>query len=353
MAAGSERPSGKLLASEIMYPSFLRRKRELSHEGARERLSPYVDHRLSADETAELERHLRDCEACRAELRALQMTRQMLRALPLVRIPRSFTLQSVPKPARLPRSFFLLRTATATALAAFVVLMVLPALLPMAGAPMADTSATQPTPALQAPVAERAAAPRKLSEPAASAPLPEATAPAMKSAPAAPAAAPPAPTPAPAARAAPAAAPALAAARAAPTPDAPAGAPPADEPAALAAVGVETEQAPADQPQLEAAQQPAAGVEAARDAEGVRSQHGYVGQQPPTTGVAAEAPAAQRVGEPISLVPLLQALVGGLAAALALATGVIWGTHRSRHRRSIQSQGAERPRLTPEDREED
>jgi hypothetical protein len=72
-------------------------------------LSAYLDDQLSAHQRAALESRLRAEPALRTELDELHKTRQMLRSLPRLRAPRSFTLsaQSVPKhaPARLPAFF--------------------------------------------------------------------------------------------------------------------------------------------------------------------------------------------------------------------------------------------------------
>jgi anti-sigma factor RsiW len=58
----------------------------------RERLSAYLDDELDAAEREPLERHLAQCEECRAALAELRQTRALLRALPAPTLPRSFAL---------------------------------------------------------------------------------------------------------------------------------------------------------------------------------------------------------------------------------------------------------------------
>ncbi|MFQ5826923.1 MAG: anti-sigma factor family protein [Dehalococcoidia bacterium] len=55
-------------------------------------LSPYIDGRLTPKEQRELEEHLAACEACREELRALEVTVKLMRRLPQVAPPRSFAI---------------------------------------------------------------------------------------------------------------------------------------------------------------------------------------------------------------------------------------------------------------------
>src|SRR5512133_622005 len=102
---------------------FLRKKEESIHEWTRERMSAFIDGQLVPADVAELESHLRSCAECTDELRALTATRQLLRAMPMAHVPRSFTLVAAPRPAVLPRSFFWLRTATTLAAACFVMLL--------------------------------------------------------------------------------------------------------------------------------------------------------------------------------------------------------------------------------------
>ncbi|HKV85940.1 MAG TPA: zf-HC2 domain-containing protein [Ktedonobacterales bacterium] len=58
----------------------------------RERLSASLDGELDAAEREQLERHLVECERCRAILAELRQTRGLLRALPQPALPRSFML---------------------------------------------------------------------------------------------------------------------------------------------------------------------------------------------------------------------------------------------------------------------
>lgn len=65
----------------------------------RERLSAYLDHRLSDAERQALAGHIAGCARCAAELAELRQVVSMLRALPAPVLPRSFALP-VPEAAR-------------------------------------------------------------------------------------------------------------------------------------------------------------------------------------------------------------------------------------------------------------
>lgn len=106
-------------------------------------LSSYLDNQISVEDRRRLEAHLRGCASCSEELASLKLTVGLLRRVPAVPVPRSFTL-SVPEAARRPvlsPAFFYLRNATAVMAAVFVVLIAggfaLEALQPvyMTGAP--------------------------------------------------------------------------------------------------------------------------------------------------------------------------------------------------------------------------
>lgn len=55
-------------------------------------LSAYVDKELASDEQAQCDAHLQSCARCRAELADLRLTSALLRKMPQVEAPRSFTL---------------------------------------------------------------------------------------------------------------------------------------------------------------------------------------------------------------------------------------------------------------------
>ncbi|MBI5878191.1 MAG: zf-HC2 domain-containing protein [Chloroflexi bacterium] len=57
-----------------------------------DQLSAYLDNRLNAAERARLETHLRGCAQCRRDLAELGYTVNTVRALPVMRRPRSYTL---------------------------------------------------------------------------------------------------------------------------------------------------------------------------------------------------------------------------------------------------------------------
>ncbi len=70
--------------------SLTRRLFRTEHDLAQEDLSAYLDNELAAKDRARVERHLRACPACRAELETLRRTVDLLHLLPEVSLPRSF-----------------------------------------------------------------------------------------------------------------------------------------------------------------------------------------------------------------------------------------------------------------------
>jgi Putative zinc-finger len=62
------------------------------HARLRDQLSPYLDDALTSAERASLERHLAECDACRAELDQLRLVVGATREFPQVDTPRSFAL---------------------------------------------------------------------------------------------------------------------------------------------------------------------------------------------------------------------------------------------------------------------
>jgi|GEM_PF-5413393 len=75
-------------------------------------LSPYLDGRLTPSEMAQVRAHLEACPTCADELRSLRETVVLLRSLPVLPVPRQFTLAVLPAPV-FSRWFFFLRAATA------------------------------------------------------------------------------------------------------------------------------------------------------------------------------------------------------------------------------------------------
>lgn len=205
------------------------------HGRAVDNLSAYLDDQLPPAERAEIEVHLADCPSCQAELETLRRTVDLLRAMPQLPAPRSFTLDpsmGPPRPLRLvySRRFYTLRQATGALAALFVAVLAMSlvagpsaVLLPREAASSTLSSGGAPpwTAPQAAPAAARAssaesakaphAPPASAAKSAAAAPRPPAAAAAPSSAPAA------APTSAPAVN--PAAPPAAAPAPVAPPAD--------------------------------------------------------------------------------------------------------------------------------------
>lgn len=67
-------------------------KTRLDHNLVQKDLSAYLDGRVGGRKGRRIERHLEACSACREELESLRMTVGLLRQLPVVNVPRSFTL---------------------------------------------------------------------------------------------------------------------------------------------------------------------------------------------------------------------------------------------------------------------
>lgn len=102
-------------------------------------LSAYIDNQVSAEQRHRMEAHLRTCASCSDELSSLRATVDLLRSLPVVPAPRSFTLpaRAAPRPSLSP-AFFYLRNATAAVAVLLVALLaggpVLQQSMPMYGA---------------------------------------------------------------------------------------------------------------------------------------------------------------------------------------------------------------------------
>jgi hypothetical protein len=99
--------------------------RQADHNRAEDLISAYLDQQVTAEERQFFERHIAACADCRAQLEATRSMVAALRAMPVVKAPRSFVLPR--EMARQPkRSIFAwypaLRLATALAAIAFVVL---------------------------------------------------------------------------------------------------------------------------------------------------------------------------------------------------------------------------------------
>lgn len=161
------------------------------HIRAEELFSAYIDQRVTADERAFVERHVAACAACRAQLQATRSMVTALKAMPVVKAPRSFVL---PKSMAVQpkRSIFnwypALRLATTFAAIAFVLVFAgdLLTARPMGGgnvimsasSPAAEAPTAPEQPQAAAPLAKSAPADQPLptaeSAPAAAAPAPDA-----------------------------------------------------------------------------------------------------------------------------------------------------------------------------------
>ena len=66
------------------------------HRRWQEELSAYIDGHLVPRKQEELQRHLAECSSCQQELEELQGVVALLRRVPMVSVPRSFTLSQAP-----------------------------------------------------------------------------------------------------------------------------------------------------------------------------------------------------------------------------------------------------------------
>jgi len=71
------------------------------HHWTTERLSEYIDNRLTPHERARIEQHLAECAACRASLGSLRWTVALVKQVPAPALPRTFVLP-VPAPRAQP-----------------------------------------------------------------------------------------------------------------------------------------------------------------------------------------------------------------------------------------------------------
>lgn len=167
------------------------------HNRLRALLSAYIDGQAGESEAKRVEEHLSGCEECRLELDTLRATVSLLRDLPELEVPRSFTLTEAQVSARPTPA--IAWTAWTPRIAASAAALFLAALL--VGDALGVLTQSEPAKDMVAPLVSRATAPEAPAPspaPAAAAPVQapvEATAPAAAPAPvaalAAPAAAPP------------------------------------------------------------------------------------------------------------------------------------------------------------------
>lgn len=102
---------------------FKRFKRS-EHERVEELLSAYIDGELSVEEATLVEKHLRECSACAQDLETLHQTVNLVRQLPAVSPPHSFTISHLVVPERTwAWGYVYLRGATALAALLFIVLL--------------------------------------------------------------------------------------------------------------------------------------------------------------------------------------------------------------------------------------
>lgn len=107
-----------------MLDGFLNRKKE-NKVGHQSMLSAYLDGELTARERAKLEKELARNSALRTELDELRRTVQMVRSLPPLAVPRSFTLDPAVYGRVKPRRLYLypiMRAATVLAMLVFAFL---------------------------------------------------------------------------------------------------------------------------------------------------------------------------------------------------------------------------------------
>jgi hypothetical protein len=107
-----------------MLDGFLNRKKENSSR-RQDKLSAHIDGELSTRQRAKLENELAQDSALRRELEELRRTTQMLRSIPTLAVPRSFTLDPAEYGRIKPRRLYLypvMRAATVVAMLIFAFL---------------------------------------------------------------------------------------------------------------------------------------------------------------------------------------------------------------------------------------
>lgn len=94
------------------------------HKRVKGLLSAYIDGELSIEEATLVEQHLRDCSACTQDLETLRQTVNLVREIPAVSTPRSFTISHLVVPER-PWRWGYVYLRGATALAALLLIVIL------------------------------------------------------------------------------------------------------------------------------------------------------------------------------------------------------------------------------------
>ena len=99
--------------------------RKTECDNIRGKLSEYIDKCLDTARQEEVEAHLEKCQVCHAELETLQLTVNLLHRLPLVPVPRSFTLKEAEpvRPDGIRVTLNVLRGATTLAALALAILL--------------------------------------------------------------------------------------------------------------------------------------------------------------------------------------------------------------------------------------
>lgn len=124
---------------------FRKQKKETEHRHFEEQLSAYLDGELLPREQEAVEQHLSTCPACRWHLKTLRQTVQWTSELPMVRVPRAFT---IPVPARAApaarRRGFLPVLQMATALVALFLFFVIAGDAMLTGFPLIGAHRAEP-----------------------------------------------------------------------------------------------------------------------------------------------------------------------------------------------------------------
>jgi len=103
-----------------------RRPRKREHRVVQAQLSLYLDGRLAPEQRSRVEAHLDACSSCQQELRTLRWTRDLLREMPSVPLPRSFVVREADvAPRRRARWQPLFVAQWATAVVAMLLVLVL------------------------------------------------------------------------------------------------------------------------------------------------------------------------------------------------------------------------------------
>lgn len=120
------------------------------HQWVEERLSEYVDKRLSPREGAAIEQHLAECAMCRASLESLRWTIALVKQAPAPALPRAFTLPvPAPRAQRFSLAFGLAQFGAVLATILLLAVIGIDVLIQGGGVPLPYAASEETVPTLE------------------------------------------------------------------------------------------------------------------------------------------------------------------------------------------------------------